>query len=414
MSVRFALIKKELVVPLPIYQAGYYSRKEPATAIHDPLNISCFYLENDEKAVAVFGLDLLGIYDDYYEKLCERVQETIKRPDLQIVFSCAHTHAAPGFGRMTGEDLNKDKLLQEIVDKAVAILIEAPKIAKPATLTYGEKPLDDVGANRRDKDVKVNTILRTLAFDFEDKKAMVVNFNCHPTHMSFRNLLISKDYQGAAMDELLTQGYLPMFLQGACGDISTRFTRIEQTFEDMARIAHLFAEDIKTVNADDVFTVEDFDYQEYTFAIPKKKYEVEAYYKSEISKYEENLAAARGTMPAAELRLLETALEGISVEYQCSTTQDEIVTAIRCGILRLDDKLAMVFLPFELFSKIADQITAGSKVPHTMIVGYTFDGLGYLPDIASYEKSGYEVLSCTYEKGAGEKVADRVIALLNQ
>ena len=51
MSVRFAIIKKALTVPLPIYLSGYFDRSEPATAIHDELNISCFYLETNDKAI---------------------------------------------------------------------------------------------------------------------------------------------------------------------------------------------------------------------------------------------------------------------------------------------------------------------------------------------------------------------------
>lgn len=415
MSVRFALIKKQLDIPLPIYLSGYFGRKDPATEIHDPLNISCFYVEDDNQSVAVFGLDLLGIYRGNYDPMVEEVKNRINRPNLKMVFSSAHTHSAPGFREKDDEQtLNLDKLMEDIINKAVMILKEAPNVAQPAVLSYGEKPVDNVGANRRDKDVKVNTILRTLYFDFSGKPAMVINFNCHPTHMNYENLLVSKDFQGAAMDELVNQGYLPMFLQGACGDISTRFTRIEQTFDDMARIGHIFAEEIKSLVPSEKFEIDEFSYDEHIFQLNKKEYQSEEFYLSEIAKYKQNLEDARGSMSAADLRILETALEGINVEYLFSQIQDEIDPNIRCGILRLGDKVAMVFLPFELFSKIADQITDGSNVPHTMIVGYSFDGVGYMPDSASFDQAGYEVLSCTYEKGSGERVGDSVIELLNR
>ena len=414
MSVRYAIIKKSLDLPLPIYLSGYSDRQQPATAIHDPLNISCFYLSTAEKEVAVFGLDILGIYDGYYEKLTKAVTDAVARPNLAVVFSSAHTHSAPGFDHFRShQDLHRQEFLQEIIAKATMILQEAPQLAQPATLSYFEKPLDNVGANRRNKNVKVNTVLRTLNFNFADKKAVIVNFNCHPTHMSAKNLLISKDYQGAAMDELETQGYLPMFLQGACGDVSTRFTRKEQTFEDMARIAHIFAEEIKTAQPGMPLEITDFDYREYNFEIPKKQYQTPEFYRQEIAKYQKKLEDNRGTMAAADLRLYETALQGIQVESQYAEFQDKIVTAVRCGILRLGQQAALVFLPFELFSKIADQITAAAKIPFTMIIGYSFDGLGYLPDLASFDQSGYEVLSCTYQKGAGETVADKVSELLN-
>jgi hypothetical protein len=416
MSVRFAILKKQLDVPLPIYLSGYFNRKDPATECHDPLNISCFYVEDSKKAVAVFGLDLLGIYYGVYDKLVKAIEEKINRADLQIILSCAHTHSAPGYHELLseGKTINLDVLFDEIVGKAVSILEEIPALAQPAVLHYSERPLSGVGANRRNKDIEVNTVLRTLSFDFADKQAVVVNYPCHPTHLSYRNLLISKDYQGAAMDELVEQGYLPMFLQGACGDISTRFTRHEQSFDDMARIAHIFASAIKEQLPGESFEVTDFDYSQHVIEIKAKEYQDEEFYLSEIERYTNELEAARDKLPASELRILETALEGINVEYRYSQYQDLIVTKVRCGILSLGDKLALVFLPFELFSKIADQIFAGSKVPYTMIVCYTFDGLGYLPDQASFDQAGYEVLSCTYEKGSGELVGEKVIELLNQ
>ena len=414
MSVRFAIIKKQLDIPLPIYLEGYFNRKDPATEIHDPLNISCFYLTSADKEMAVFGLDLLGIYFGTYDKLVQAIKEKVNRPQLDIVISSAHTHSAPGFrGAMPGgHTLNLDKLFDEIVSKAVIILTEAPEIAAEATLRYSEKPIENVGANRRNKDIKVNTVLRKLAFDFDGKEALIINFPCHPTHMSARNLLVSKDFQGAAMDELAGQGFIPMFLQGACGDISTRFTRVDQTFEDMARIGHLFAEEIKDQLPEDSFTIDDFSYQEHCFTIEKKTYQSEEYYLNEIEKHKANLEANRASMSAADLRILETAVEGINVEYQYSLMQQYIDTNIRCGILTLGEKLAFVFLPFELFSRISDYIVANSPVEHLMVVGYSFDGLGYLPDEASFEQSGYEVLSCVYAKGSGEVVGRKVVELL--
>ena len=49
-----------------------------------------------------------------------------------------------------------------------------------------------------------------------------------------------------------------------------------------------------------------------------------------------------------------------------------------------------------------------------MVVGYSFDGLGYLPDSASFDDGGYEVLSCRYARGAGELFAEKVIELINK
>ncbi len=410
MDIKFSLDKQQLELTLPLYLAGYAARTTPATEIHDPLYINCFYIEDGIKSLAMLSVDLLGVYKGQYERIIEAIHKSVNIENLDITLSCVHTHAAPAFNFDEAHSLNMDKLFDEVVKRATLCIQNCIKNAKSNQIGYAEKVVRGVGANRRTKDVEVNTVLRVLQFD----QNLIVNFNCHPTHLSADNLLISKDYQGACMDKLIEHGYKPMFFQGACGDVSTRFTRIAQTFDDLKRLGDNLADEVLELTKEMSFTaIDSFNYEEIHFNLDKKQYESKEYYETEIKRYIEKLEESRSTMSASELRILETAVQGMEVEYRCSLNQDQIVTDIRAGILTLGKDIAITFVPFEFFSKLGDRITDHSLFKHTIVVGYTFNGLGYLPDEESFKDSGYEVLSCTYQKGAGEIVADKIVAHLN-
>ncbi|MPN41963.1 hypothetical protein SDC9_189518 [bioreactor metagenome] len=160
-------------------------------------------------------------------------------------------------------------------------------------------------------------------------------------------------------------------------------------------------------------TVSTFQYHQHLLTIPRKHYESDEYYQLKIKEYERRLEEKRGKIPASELRIFETALQGINVEYQYSKTQDSIVTDVPCGILRLG-KAVFIFTPFELFTRLADRIYANSKAAITYVIGYSFDGQGYMPDKDSFNDGGYEVLSCRYAQGAGEILADKIVELINK
>ena len=413
MSIKIAISKKKFNTPLPSYLSGYGARTEYANEIHDDLFANTLFISDDSCSLAVVSCDILGIYTGLYPEVIANIKKRVDIKNLDVVISCVHSHSAPAI-RESQYDQNHDALVEEVAQKVAEGIKEAASKATVSKVCFNRKLVRGVGANRRDSKIDVNTILNVLAFKQNDQTGVAVNFNCHPTLMGPSNMKVSRDFQGYTMDKLVAEKYLPMYLQGACGDISTRFTRTAQSFEECERIGFILADEIDALVKESAFvSVEDFQYTQHIIKLPKKHYESEEYYQAQIKEYEQTLADKKGKVSAGELRIFETALQGINVEYQYSKNQDKIVTDVTCGILKLGDAV-IVFTPFELFSKLADQIYAGSKAKHTMVVGYSFDGLGYLPDSASFDDGGYEVLSCRYARGAGELFAEKVIELINK
>ena len=109
-----------------------------------------------------------------------------------------------------------------------------------------------VGTNRRDPKGPMDPDVGVLRFeDLENNvKAVLYNFTCHPTVLSAENLLFSADYPGYAsrVIEKTKKSSVALFTNGAFGDVSTRFTRREQTFREAQRLGTILAAEVlKTV-----------------------------------------------------------------------------------------------------------------------------------------------------------------------
>jgi len=413
MSIKLAIAKKKLDTPLPIFLSGYGARKEYAKSIHDDLYANSLVITDGTKSFAIVSCDLLGIYAGYYQPIVDDIKKRVQIPNLEIVITCVHSHSSPAL-RDSEYDQNIDKMIEEVKVKITEGIKEAFKNAVDTKIGFNEMPVTGVGANRRDSKISVNTVLKLLLFKQTDKTGVAVNFNCHPTLMGPTNMQVSRDFQGYTMDKLVQDNYLPMYLQSACGDVSTRFTRTEQSFSECDRIGNLLAKAVEELAAKTEFIdVDGFNYHQHIITLPRKHYQSDTYYQAKIKEYRQQLEDKRGKVSASELRIFETALQGIEVEYRYSKSQDTIVTEIPCGILQLG-KATMIFSPFEIFTKIADRIYDQSKSAITYLVGYSFDGQGYMPDKDSFNNGGYEVLSCRYAQGAGEILADKIIELINK
>ena len=407
---KFSINKMKMEVPLPIMLGGYGKREKPAISIHDDLYVNCFLVHSDSINLAILSCDLLGIYDGNYEKIVEKIMEKVHLENFKVLLSCVHSHSAPIINNNPKYSLNKDKLMNSLVNTSVNLINTSYDNLKEQKLSFTESYYNGVGKNRRSKDLEINTILRTISLDKE--KSVVVNYNCHPTLLSYKNNEVSKDYQGACLEYLCeAYGYKSMFLQGACGDVSTRFTRTSQSFEEVYRLGRLLGEQTFNQIKDTTFeAIENVTFNEYIFNLPMKEYHHENYYKEEIKKFS-NLINSNQNTNHGELRLLETTLQGIKKEYLMSLNKNYEPLLIPCAILTLNNH-ALVFLPFELFSKLDDEICKRSPYVSTYIIGYCFNCLGYLADKESYKEGGYEVLSSIYANGAGEILVDKIISLL--
>jgi len=93
-------------------------------------------------------------------------------------------------------------------------------------------------------------------------------------------------------------------------------------------------------------------------------------------------------------------------------------------VVRVGD-VAFVGLPGEMFNEFGSDIKKRSPVKHTLVMGLTNDSRKYFPTRVSFSQgptgftpmtNGYETTpgATLYDKGAGEKLCETAVSLLNR
>lgn len=413
--------KLDITPQLPIYMAGYMDRKELAQGVNDSIFARAIVLEdkNGEK-LAIISIDLLCVTKAQTDTIRVKINELTGIKADHIIICATHNHSGPLTFDYPLFGKTKEAYVEWMLKKIPSLVLQAFKKLQDCKLGWYQSNDVNIGKNRRNYSKKSKTYLTILSFvDLRDKPlAVLFNYNCHPTVLSSKNLLISGEFPGAAID-CLEQTYgkdvLFMFSNGACGDISTRFTRKSQTFDERDRIGMILAKEV--INGINKTKYEYHNYIaliEKAFHLRKKKIPDKGELNKTISEYKRQLQELKNTnCHYGEIRMAETALHGSMIlkllkEYEENIEHEGSITAIKLG------RGCIVTEPAELFSKLGDRIMKESPFPTTMVMGYANGNIGYLPDKSSYEEGGYEALSCCFESGSGEKIVKIAVDALKE
>src|SRR5256885_3158906 len=101
----------DIAPPLGTPMPGYFHERR-AGAVHDPLFVRAFALENGGSRIAVAVCDLIGVKRAYLDRAKARIAETTGLAPEQVLISCTHTHT----GAATGDDAYTEWLIGRIAD----------------------------------------------------------------------------------------------------------------------------------------------------------------------------------------------------------------------------------------------------------------------------------------------------------
>lgn len=408
---------KESITPsLPISLGGYADRKGLANEVHDDLFVRACYLESGGKQCILLAFDLLMMDDSYYQPMQKEIAAATGMSAENVLISTTHSHSAPLFIAQDRFGKVDEAYYEKVKDIAVETAKRALARKQAGKVAWYQKNYSGVGSSRRSENGEGDVILTVLSFaDMSDRPiAGIVNYNCHPTVMSADNLSVSRDYPGAMMEALENYGIGEFaFVNGAAGDVSTRFVRKGQNFEEVERLGKLLADQVAIGMREMTYeTVEDFTLISKAIRPPLKDLpEVEELERliDEIQEEEKQMKAEG--LSEAQLRLVHTKLQGAYVQRELKEYLRELDQTVRMSALKIG-RGALVFLNAELFSGPAAQINKDSDCEVVGVVGYTNGIAGYLPDQKAFEEGGYEALSCRFAPGIGERVAREGLDLL--
>ncbi|WP_018963668.1 neutral/alkaline non-lysosomal ceramidase N-terminal domain-containing protein [Coprothermobacter platensis] len=423
---RFGFSEEVITPPIGVQMAGFIGERK-AEGVHDDLHAKSLYIElNEIDKILFIALDTLAISYSFTQHVAERVSALTNIPKDNILIAATHTHSGPeGLQSITiakdsGEIMHindiDDTLLEYTEQQAVKSAVQAVQNTHIGNLYYGECPFTErVFGNRREAMEEPMPTFKMLMLSSEEgKQVLLYNFGCHPTVLHEENHFISADFPGQVASILrkdIPSIDLCMFLNGAAGDMSTRFYRQQSSFEELNRISTVMAQSIeRCISKAEKVELENVKCTVKTVPIKlkiKKMPEVHALENMlEQAKMELEQAKKEGK---ANLRPWQSKVEGVESLIRESKLVDgatSVSTAFK--IIKMGN-FVFAGIPGELFSTLGKEIEEALKPQTVFVVGYCTDYIGYIPDKTAYEEGGYETLSTLLEKGEGERLIEMIL-----
>jgi hypothetical protein len=401
-------------VPVGTPLGGYAARTGSAAGALDELTVGALVLDRAGEQFVVAAADVIAVDAALVDEVA--VSSGLDRAELALCAS--HTHSGPAGVVARLHPADPDRLEPGLRSRFLEIVVGAIETARSrlqaVDLLYGRAPAVGVAANRNDVSGPSDGTLSVLATRRGDGslQAVVVHFACHPTILGADNRRLSADFPGALRRALAAdlagdeRAPVVLFVNGAAGDVSTRFTRHAQDAGEVKRVGTALATAATTALAQARPLEGAIRHDHATVPLPPRPRNADG----DIARIESistaNPAAAKAD---GQRRILETKAQGAAMLAALSALPDAALPAeVRLDGWLLGD-LALLTVPGELFASLGRVIGFPES---TLVLGYANGYVGYLADRAAYAAATYEALASPFASGAGERVASEAAALL--
>lgn len=372
-----------------------------STGVHDDLNATAFYFEQDDIKALMVSCDVATIATPLYERIISEVEKQFGIPQNNCLLSATHTHSGPNTGGMVGWGGLDEKYIENIfIPGVMGAIEEAIESAGPVKVGYscGDSK---VGINRREMTIKskeytalgqnewgcYNPKMTVVSFRDEngDNIGTMVHYGCHATAAG-ANTEISRDWPGIMVDQLeKVSGGISAFFNGPEGDVGPRLSNGGTT--GRGDISYIY--EIGNIAAQDAVRI----------------------FKSISSYRDENIAVASGLLqpPMGERISLEEAKTQydrfkqytVNAGGAAANHYKQIIESYENGyeevdhidfsqtVLRIGD-VAFASFPLELFAEIGLRVDRESCIPHVLSLAVTNGIECYFPTRDQLLRKGYE------------------------
>jgi hypothetical protein len=351
--------------------AGYISRIGKSSGVHDNVEARMMLLEH-QPAILLVNLDLLGVDSQILNLVREIAEKEIGQ--VKVITVATHTHSAPATlftnPLLTfGEKTFREEYFKFFEEKIRMALSNLPNNSERCEVRVGRNIVEGVATNREDPCRKIDSELLIVKFTSLNKvKGIILHYAIHPTVLGPENLLISKDIVEYVLCGIYSALGISvgLFLNGAAGNISTRFTRKAQTFEEAKRLGSIISRQAlnstfkrSTIKAVDVSVIE--------VSIVFKEY------------VQDEILGYLNLSPGARDRRIEAIREGVEALRRLRPFLLRAKSSQKAEVINLKvGEVSFIFAPFEIHSDIS--LTLKSKVREGILAltGYTNEYFGYL------------------------------------
>ena len=443
--VGYARYQVDPTEPIPL--AGYSNEKKRFhNKITNPVCVTCVAIsDTDDTTVLMVGMDLCTVPTDYMERLPEITAATGVPAD-RIYMAATHTHAGPSIG-VADRFPSMQKYAQQYFDALIHACKDALTDRKPAAIYTGSietqnmnfvrhykvtDPADDhvcfggdvfpppAQCTYLEHATAIDPTLHIVKFVRQGGKDVVMaNFRAHATlDCGGKNLNLSSSFIGPFRDALESMlDCHAVYFQGASGNNQpiSRFPH-ERRFNTAASYGMALAawcmQGLETcmtqVPSGKIKTkqVKFFGKINHTMdhlaPIAKKlRQEWNEHLDSKRCREEGKPYGIRSPMHAGAI-------------WWNSERNDEEHGWMILNAVSVGDHFAFVTFPGEMFDSISVRMEENSPFDTTMMLGYCYHHIGYMPSMAAWKYTSYETDITRFAPGAGESVADKHVEMLKE
>jgi hypothetical protein len=209
--------------PTPVQLAGFID-DQPATEVHDDLEVRALFMDGDPEGVCLLAFDLLGLSPRFANPIRDAVAAALGLDRAAVLTACVHNHAGPSTlqgGHLLGW-VTPDGYAETLVQRSVDAARAARAAAVPASLRAGRFALPDgLSVNRRGHPYDPTFAVADFVGADGAHIGTLANLAIHPVALGPECLAVATDWVGPFRSELERRaGGAAMLLSGALGDVN--------------------------------------------------------------------------------------------------------------------------------------------------------------------------------------------------
>jgi len=389
----------DITPPLGIELGGFHRRpgnERRVRAIRQRTVARALVLQQGENRAAICSLEVACVGRQLADGIRAQVAQKAGIPAEHVRVTCTHTHSMPAFCFARQWGAIPEQYMATVQQRAVEAVCRAQEDLAPAELLVGTSRAvggnhnrtartwlsdEKFGPDATDATRWLDTTVHALLFPRAGKPALCwYHFSAHA--VCYADEQAGPDWPGEVAERVRQNEKLdPGLLQGHCGDVNPGDGKDwrGEIRQSVAAIYPAVKEAIAKAAA--------------VACVPLRSLREEFRLPYDLDRFRSWLERYRGDPKACASG--EWVDAGFAEDwYRGNAGRDLKQThlPISLSALRLGD-LAMLFHPAELYSFYGLAIRRDSPFRHTLVVGYTDDMVGYLPDPKAYEAGEYAALT---------------------
>lgn len=415
-------------------------RDKNSQGIHDSLFAKALVFADGKETVAIVACDLVGLSPELVGRARQLIEEGSGIRGENVLLNATHTHSGPAVIALLGPKVD-ESYLEILARKMAGAVYMAQNKLQEVSIGIGRGTVEGISFNRRirmkDGSIRMNwedlpeteiegpagpidPEVGVVRIDDQEGNpiAFLINFTNHAAILTGDNLLISADYPGytTAMVEQIYPGTVALFTNGAEGnvnhiDVHNPIQTLKiRGFKEAERTGRILGGEVVKV-------IENIKPEELTKAsssLQRIEFPLREIRQAELQRAKEIAEASRGK----KLFLVDGVPEEIYAREIIKLSQRKGKSALaEVQVITLDDKVALVGAPGEVFVELGLEIKRSSKFPYTFVLGLANGYLGYIPTSAAFDQGGYEVKTASWSKfdrSAGEILVAAVLRMLEE